>query len=151
MKNQKTFANRKVFRYISAPRRTARPSRSGEVSERLKEHAWKVCIREIVSWVRIPPSPPLSKLKALNPNGFRAFSFSRQSGLHSFRYRPRYSGRCGVTLYCSVSTRCPSNSCGAMAAASASFAARQLSSASQVDSVACWSLPARWSAICLFS
>ena len=32
--------------------------RSGEVSERLKEHAWKVCIREIVSWVRIPPSPP---------------------------------------------------------------------------------------------
>ena len=28
------------------------------MSERLKEHAWKVCIREIVSWVRIPPSPP---------------------------------------------------------------------------------------------
>ncbi len=33
-------------------------SRSGEVSERLKEHAWKVCIRETVSRVRIPPSPP---------------------------------------------------------------------------------------------
>ncbi len=32
--------------------------RSGEVSERLKEHAWKACIRETVSWVRIPPSPP---------------------------------------------------------------------------------------------
>src|SRR5579863_8311195 len=31
--------------------------RSGEVSEWLKEHAWKVCILERVSRVRIPPSP----------------------------------------------------------------------------------------------
>ena len=31
---------------------------SGEVSEWLKEHAWKACSREIVTWVRIPPSPP---------------------------------------------------------------------------------------------
>ncbi len=32
---------------------------SGEVSEWLKEHAWKVCIRLIpVSRVRIPLSPP---------------------------------------------------------------------------------------------
>ena len=30
----------------------------GEVSEWLKEHAWKVCIRETVSRVRIPLSPP---------------------------------------------------------------------------------------------
>ncbi len=29
----------------------------GEVSEWLKEHAWKVCIPERVSRVRIPPSP----------------------------------------------------------------------------------------------
>jgi hypothetical protein len=29
------------------------------VSEWLKEHAWKVCIRETVSRVRIPSSPPL--------------------------------------------------------------------------------------------
>ena len=32
--------------------------RSGEVAEWLKAHAWKACIRETVSWVRIPPSPP---------------------------------------------------------------------------------------------
>ena len=32
--------------------------KNGEVSERLKEHAWKVCIRANVSRVRIPPSPP---------------------------------------------------------------------------------------------
>src|SRR5262249_13914708 len=32
---------------------------SGEVAERLKAHAWKVCIRpKGVSRVRIPPSPP---------------------------------------------------------------------------------------------
>src|SRR5690606_41949972 len=80
MKNQKTFAIWKVFGYISAPRRTARPLRPGEVSERLKEHAWKVCIREIVSWVRIPPSPPLSILKSPeNCRGFRAFSFEYRS------------------------------------------------------------------------
>ena len=30
----------------------------GEVSEWLKEHAWKACSRAIVTWVRIPPSPP---------------------------------------------------------------------------------------------
>ncbi len=35
---------------------------SGELSEWLKEHAWKVCIRETVSRVRIPHSPQLRKL-----------------------------------------------------------------------------------------
>src|SRR5690606_24730198 len=30
----------------------------GDVSEWLKEHAWKVCIWETVSRVRISPSPP---------------------------------------------------------------------------------------------
>jgi hypothetical protein len=37
------------------------PGISGEVSERLKEHAWKVCKRlNSVSRVRIPLSPPLT-------------------------------------------------------------------------------------------
>src|SRR5208282_5504780 len=31
----------------------------GEVSEWLKEHAWKACVGETQPWVRIPPSPPL--------------------------------------------------------------------------------------------
>ena len=31
---------------------------SGQVAEWLKAHAWKVCIRETVSRVRIPPCPP---------------------------------------------------------------------------------------------
>ena len=34
-----------------------RPISAGEVSEWLKEHAWKVCIPETVSRVRIPLSP----------------------------------------------------------------------------------------------
>jgi muramoyltetrapeptide carboxypeptidase len=41
----------------------------GEVAERLKAHAWKVCIRETVSRVRIPLSPPLM-YKALNGADF---------------------------------------------------------------------------------
>ena len=32
---------------------------AGEMAEWLKAHAWKACIRETVSWVRIPLSPPL--------------------------------------------------------------------------------------------
>jgi putative endonuclease len=31
---------------------------TGEVSEWLKEHAWKACVGETLPWVRIPPSPP---------------------------------------------------------------------------------------------
>src|SRR5262249_28669222 len=33
--------------------------RYGEVAEWLKALAWKACIRETVSWVRIAPSPPV--------------------------------------------------------------------------------------------
>jgi hypothetical protein len=32
---------------------------NGEVAEWLKAHAWKACIGETLSWVRIPFSPPL--------------------------------------------------------------------------------------------
>jgi hypothetical protein len=40
----------------------------GGVSEWLKEHAWKACVREIVPWVRIPPPPPFNLNLDLNPN-----------------------------------------------------------------------------------
>ncbi len=45
---------------IVAPRCTSEyaTKKYGEVSEWLKEHAWKVCIRVSVSRVRTPPSPP---------------------------------------------------------------------------------------------
>ena len=33
-------------------------ARAGGVAERSKAHAWKVCMRETVSRVRIPPPPP---------------------------------------------------------------------------------------------
>ena len=31
----------------------------GEVAEWLKAHAWKACLLEMATWVRIPPSPPI--------------------------------------------------------------------------------------------
>src|SRR4051812_25843686 len=37
------------------------PFKNGDLSEWLKEHAWKVCIRETVSRVRIPQSPQKQK------------------------------------------------------------------------------------------
>ena len=44
---------------------------SGEVAERLKAHAWKACLGETLTRVRIPLSPP-SLLK-----GFRAILIER--------------------------------------------------------------------------
>jgi hypothetical protein len=41
----------------------------GEVSEWLKEHAWKVCIVETLSRVRIPPSPLKSIHLVVNETG----------------------------------------------------------------------------------
>ena len=32
---------------------------NGEMAEWFKAHAWKACIGETLSWVRIPFSPPL--------------------------------------------------------------------------------------------
>lgn len=44
-----------------------RECKDGEVAEWLKAHAWKVCLRETVTRVRIPLSPPVSQncLKSL--------------------------------------------------------------------------------------
>ena len=44
-------------------------NKNGEVSEWLKEHAWKVCIGGTLSRVRIPPSPP-PPAEALAKAGF---------------------------------------------------------------------------------
>ena len=41
--------------------------RCGGVAEWLKAHAWKVCMRETVSRVRIPPPPPMNLLKLSRP------------------------------------------------------------------------------------
>jgi hypothetical protein len=43
---------------LSPSARVLYEARDGGVAERLKAHAWKVCMRETVSRVRIPPPPP---------------------------------------------------------------------------------------------
>ena len=43
---------------LSPSARVCDDTRDGGVAERLKAHAWKVCMRETVSRVRIPPPPP---------------------------------------------------------------------------------------------
>ena len=45
---------------------------SGEMSEWLKEHAWKACVGETLPWVRIPLSPPRSRTTEYNRRGARA-------------------------------------------------------------------------------
>src|SRR5258707_14025795 len=54
-------------------------TKHGEVSERFKEHAWKACVGEILPWVRIPPSPPVSLAQdrqiCLIPTSLKSWSF----------------------------------------------------------------------------
>ena len=38
----------------------------GEMAEWLKAHAWKACLGETLTWVRIPLSPPRVNLLILN-------------------------------------------------------------------------------------
>ena len=42
-----------------------REGKDGEVAEWLKAHAWKVCLRETVTRVRIPLSPPANLLPSI--------------------------------------------------------------------------------------
>jgi hypothetical protein len=56
---QSTKLEWRAFAAIVPPLRAGLPAQArGRVAERLKAHAWKVCIRESVSRVRIPPLPP---------------------------------------------------------------------------------------------
>jgi hypothetical protein len=57
---------------------------SGEVAEWLKALAWKACIRETVSWVRIPPSPPTSFPKR---SPALSSALQRQAKVHCWGYR----------------------------------------------------------------
>src|SRR5229473_8163952 len=43
------------------PRRTV-SVHPGEMAEWLKAHAWKACLGETLTWVRIPLSPPVFQL-----------------------------------------------------------------------------------------
>src|SRR6516162_492914 len=64
--------------------------RSGEVAEWLKAHAWKACIRETVSWVRIPPSPPV-KLRLFG--NFRSSALYPYCKTHNLSAASRRPGR----------------------------------------------------------
>src|SRR5262245_65664417 len=62
---------RRALRFILASALANR----GEMAEWLKAHAWKACIRETVSWVRIPLSPPaLNCYQRRSSRGGRGFA-----------------------------------------------------------------------------
>ncbi len=66
---QKLIDGRYVFPYISARSRQQRERQYGEVSEWLKEHAWKVCIRQRIG-VRIPPHRHILRRARTQVRGF---------------------------------------------------------------------------------
>ncbi len=51
-------ARSNYIQYVKEKYQTQNINDFGEVSEWLKEHAWKVCVPLSVPRVRIPPSPP---------------------------------------------------------------------------------------------
>lgn len=60
-----------------------RECKDGEVAEWLKAHAWKVCLRETVTRVRIPLSPPYHQQ---NQWLEKILEFTRQKAYHAGRY-----------------------------------------------------------------
>jgi putative endonuclease len=60
--------------FLNSQKEFAAGAPRGEVSERLKEHAWKACSRETGSWVRIPPSPPFRRRRNTQSESSRSES-----------------------------------------------------------------------------
>ena len=61
-------SNMREGRFCATLFRTGRNSLilNGEMSEWLKEHAWKACVGETLPWVRIPLSPPALNALSIN-------------------------------------------------------------------------------------
>src|SRR5689334_7023994 len=53
-----TRAHRRPLRAFTQEDSVLARARTGGVDEWLKAHAWKACLRETVTWVRIPLPPP---------------------------------------------------------------------------------------------
>ena len=73
---------------LKKPRARRHDMGAGQVAEWLKALAWKACIRETVSWVRIPPCPP-----RLHANGFcqrRVFVLAHISATKSPAIEPGF-------------------------------------------------------------
>ena len=75
------------------------------MAEWSKAHAWKVCRRETVSWVRIPPSPPLlffldNELELKSSELFPPFNFTKGISTLRMKIDPRNTqvGQDGDTL-----------------------------------------------------
>lgn len=83
------MANHCALRKRKGAARGVRPQgECGDVAEWSKAHAWKVCIGVTLSWVRIPPSPPLFLCK-LQPNpkdtrGTKVDGAIHLAGYHGF-------------------------------------------------------------------
>ena len=103
------FGARRRVRVVTLPSAAiVRPPFSfGGMAEWLKAHAWKACIRETVSWVRIPLPPPEIAFAAVRGHPIRRWR-SLESDMHAVaRYRSNgaTTDSNGCRQYLPVSTR----------------------------------------------
>src|SRR5690242_3701309 len=70
---------------------------SGGVAERLKAHAWKACIGETLSRVRIPPPPPTSL--AAGAVSARRRQKPRGYGRLRGHWQPETASMCDATTF----------------------------------------------------
>ena len=71
----------------------AAPSSCGEMSERLKEHAWKACVGVTLPWVRIPLSPPESIFCSIFFNDKKTWSPIRSNAAFPSTFHNRIRAR----------------------------------------------------------
>src|SRR6187549_717533 len=95
---------------------------NGEMSEWLKEHAWKACVGETLPWVRIPLSPPTfaKTLASLAGFGWQAASSSPMRRLSLEAVSEANAWRKGtVTVFLSHVQPSPKRSLRSLASSSA--------------------------------
>ena len=81
----------------------------GEVAEWLKAHAWKACLRETVTWVRIPPSPPEPKTESAKKPSGKILIRTTKAGTHGCTWVPQWeSGHARGQRTASVARRASS-------------------------------------------
>src|SRR5207248_9593720 len=83
----------------------------GGMAEWLKAHAWKACIRETVSWVRIPLPPP--RTKVIDISHICVFAF--------LRIPPHIPGLCATSAATTFCTETNSSEIGGVCGVRVSF------------------------------
>ena len=103
LKSTKRRRNREILsaEQQASVSRSFHPIQAGEMAEWLKAHAWKACLGETLTWVRIPLSPPA--LKSYPNVRFREYISQAVGMSDNSYYSDRQTGVCLIVCFASSS------------------------------------------------